>query len=96
MPKTYNDDHLVDEFGRVIPYDNLKGSFPPGVSNEVKRATFQKNDEFRNDGSYTEGSKVKTYFDDTYGIYGETASFTSVTSMPIIIRIRASARSVRM
>ena len=41
MPKTYNDDHLVDEFGRVIPYDNLKGSFPPGVSNEVKRATFQ-------------------------------------------------------
>ena len=39
MPKKYNDDHLVDEFGRVIPYDNLNGSFPPGVSNEVKRAT---------------------------------------------------------
>lgn len=72
MPKTYNDDHLVDEFGRVIPYDNLKGSFPPGVSNEVKRATLEKNDWYRNDGSYVEGSKVKTYLDDTYGIYGET------------------------
>lgn len=72
MPKTYNDDHLVDEFGRVIPYDSLKGAFPKGVSNEVKRATLEKNDWYRNDGSYVEGSKVKTYLDDTYGIYGET------------------------
>lgn len=72
MPKTYNDDHLVDEFGRVIPYDSLEGAFPKGVSNEVKRATLEKNDWYRNDGSYVEGSKVKTYLDDTYGIYGET------------------------
>ena len=72
MPKTYNDDHLVDEFGRVIPYDSLEGAFPKGVSNEVKRTTLEKNDWYRNDGSYVEGSKVKTYLDDTYGIYGET------------------------
>lgn len=72
MPKTYNYDHLVDEFGRVIPYDSLEGAFPKGVSNEVKRATLKKNDWYRNDGSYVEGSKIKTYLDDTYGIYGET------------------------
>lgn len=72
MPKYYNEDHLVDQFGRIVPYDTLKGTFPPGVSNEMKRATLQRDDFFRNDGSYVEGSKVKTYFDDTYGIYGET------------------------
>lgn len=72
MPKQYKEDHLVDEFGRVIPYDSLEGAFPKGISNEVKRATLEKNDWYRNDGSYVEGSKVKTYLDDTYGIYGET------------------------
>ena len=37
MPKYYNEDHLVDQFGRIVPYDTLKGTFPPGVSNEMKR-----------------------------------------------------------
>lgn len=73
MPKYYEDDHLVDEFGRTIPYSSL-GQFPKGMSNERIRETLQRDDTFRNDGSYTEGSKVKTFLDDTYGIYGETKS----------------------
>lgn len=74
MPKQYNKDHMVDEFGRVIPYDSdaLAGAFMEGTTNEVKQRTLEKNDSYRNDGSYVAGSKVKDYLDDTYGIYGET------------------------
>lgn len=65
---------MVDEFGRVIPYDSdaLAGAFMEGTTNEVKQRTLEKNDSYRNDGSYVAGSKVKDYLDDTYGIYGET------------------------
>lgn len=74
MPRTYNKDHMVDEFGRVIPYDSdaLAGAFVEGTTNEVKQRTLEKNDSYRNDGSYVAGSKVKDYLDDTMGFYGET------------------------
>ena len=52
MPRTYNKDHMVDEFGRVIPYDSLEGAFVEGTTNEVKQRTLEKNDSYRNDGSY--------------------------------------------
>lgn len=72
MPRTYNKDHMVDEFGRVIPYDSLEGAFVEGTTNEVKQRTLEKNDSYRNDGSYVAGSRVKDYLDDTMGFYGET------------------------
>ena len=63
---------MVDEFGRVIPYDSLDGTFTKGTTNEDKKRILERDDSYRNDGSYVAGSKVKDYLDDTMGFYGET------------------------
>lgn len=72
MPNIYNKDHFVDEFGRTIPYDTLKGTFTEGTPNEAKQKILQDNYEFRYDGSVTSGKSVKQLMDDTYGFYGGT------------------------
>ncbi len=73
MPKVYNEDHLIDEFGRMIPYDKMLGAFQSGTPNDIKRRALKGSDPYVNDGAYVEGSKIKQYLDDTYNFYGETS-----------------------
>ena len=72
MPKFYADDHLVDEFGRVIPYTSFPGYFSKDTDAKDMKKILVENDDYRNNGSIVEGKRVKEFFDDTYGFYGET------------------------
>ncbi len=73
MPNIYKDSHLVDEFGRIIPYDGNFNGLGRNLSAEQKKDLLESSNLHVNDGAYVSGNRVKEYIDDTYGFYGEVS-----------------------
>lgn len=71
MANKYGETEYIDEFGRSIPYENLK-AFPKGTSKEIIINYLDQYSVQKKDGSVTHGNEVKKLLGDTYGFYGQT------------------------